>query len=174
MSSTSDKVYSGAAQLGRVWSLIGAVFGTILAILMGGGGVYLLFIDKSKYTASTTGTVESATCTQHQQQNSVSYSCDVQVHYTVDNHLYVKSETLTSGTQYSKGMSVTVLYDPQNPANAEIKPALTSKDWGFILIGVSMLVLLLSWGTYWLTRRYKSFAALEGVNAGASIVRGIV
>jgi len=66
----------------------------------------------------------------------------------------------TGSTRYNKGDTVTVYYDPATPDKPELNPA--PKWIGWLIIGLSVLVLIGVWVWVYVTRMSKLAAATGG------------
>jgi hypothetical protein len=152
MSNVVGQIYSGAADLGRVYAIIGVVIGTLIGIAMIVGGSYVLY-KKDPFTASVTGKVVSRSC--------FASNCSIGVTYNVNGIAYNAGFTVAIQDPYVVGSSITVWYDPSNPNSSEVQRLPHDVlGWGLIVGGVVIIALV--WFTLFLSRRYKFFAAAEG------------
>lgn len=142
----------------KVRSLLGCVLVTSIGVVVIAFGVHLLKAPVRHLT--TKGTVTSYTS----QTNMINVS------YTVNGNVYY----LTTSGQIGVGSNVDVLYDANNPSNARLTTQMSNKKFGAILIGVSVLVMALTYlGTYFVFKS-KTFAEVTGGLDVASQVASIV
>jgi hypothetical protein len=172
-SSLGSTLYGGAAEFGRIMSDISAIVTTIIFMILLIIGIQLVRHKKTR-TSSTTATVHTVqTCAQFtdNSEKTVSYDCSLVVQYTVGTKKYTNVDLTISGPiKYAVGDSITVYYDPADPSKI-----FTSKDEeniiGWILIGVGLVLLVSSWGWYWISHRYKFAAAVGGVDTGIQMFK---
>lgn len=159
-----QEIYSGAASFGRGYAIFSAIMATVISLILIGVGIWLLF-QKDPDTKSVQAKVDDAQCTfvPASKNSSSSWSCLVTVTYEVDGKKYTNKLTSDGQTQYQKGQIITIHYNPQDPQQSELTP-IRYKLFGGVTLGIGLFIILASWGTVWLTRRYKAFAAVEGAS----------
>jgi len=167
--SLGNQVYSGTASFGVLVSSFRAVLGTILGILMFIGGVYLTrYRSRMKYI---TGKVsESSSCnTKYYSTSGSKYNnsreelvCTTPVKYEIKGKKYTHNLT-TNSNKYKKGNNIKIWYNPSKPGIPQYSPI--SIWMGIGLIMLSILIILGSWITVWLTRKYKLYGAVVGGGA---------
>jgi len=127
---------------GRRWRVhglwtVGVFFGGLL-ILIGWG---LMQIGKvpTSYTGVTTASVTALNSTSSTDANgATTLSCQPAAMFTVAHKAYLVTSTETqSPCHTSIGSTVTVVYQPSNPANAEMKPSHVPSiiPWALMVIG---------------------------------------
>ena len=168
--STGEAIYSGTASFGRVMAVVGVVFAMIAALVMIPLGIYFI-VHKTKLTSHTSGKVNNSSCTARSENNSVVYDCTFQVSYTVGNKPYSISDTTSGSQQYNGGDSVTVYYDPNNPANGSVNSDNTHV-MGVVLLVIGIIIPTVAWIWWYFARKYKSVAAAGGVMAGLDLLSG--
>lgn len=167
------EIYGGAADFGRVYALIGMVVGIVAGIAMMSGGIYFATL-KDKHTAETQGkvvSIQDSACKNQQQQNH-SAQCSYTIQYSVNGKVYTARDVFSS-MSYIMGDSVTVYYTPSKPDSIELHQIPYTKI-GVAVAAVGALILGGSVVRWYLARRYKFFAAAEGVAGGASVIRGVL
>jgi uncharacterized membrane protein len=154
-----DALYSGAAELGRIQSLVGAIGASVVGVILLIIGVMILR-KKDNKTAKVGGLLRNIMCyedTVNGNEESVT-TCTGEYVYTVNGKKYVKSYSGNSGFD---GQEVIVRYDPKNPADSTINNSLP--NWsGWIFIGFAVIMVGGSWLWYWATMESKTFAAVTG------------
>jgi PDZ domain-containing secreted protein len=163
----TQDLYEGAAQWGRFTTGVDSFFSFIVAGFLFILSLYLLS-QKGKITAQTSAkiTTEEVDCFQKSKHGKVisSYNCgSVEVEYTIDGKVYTQIVSITNSEKELKfGDDVTIYYDPSNPNTIAV-----SKDnpqrTGWILLGISVLLVLSSLLHLWLVRRYKWVGAVSGI-----------
>jgi ABC-type antimicrobial peptide transport system permease subunit len=173
MTITANDAYDGFATLGRVQSMVGLYVIMFICLFPFIIGIVLFIYSikaKSKYTKSVTATLSNVNCNTvttptintNNKNNAPppppTTSCNATASYIVNGKTYAINSTWPGAVN---NQSVTIQYDPSNPADAvnSIPPI-----WvGIILVCVSVLIVLFAYFMYWLAARYKAVAAVEGV-----------
>ena len=106
------------------------IFAAVLAVICLGIGIYVSFFQ-SRGFVKTTGEIISIRA--DGAGDDTNYFPTVQ--YTVDGKTYTSELDQGSGS-YKVGKSITVMYDPQNPATAH-----GGRGFGLYFIGVSVAIL---------------------------------
>lgn len=168
--STGDKIYSGIAEFGKIKAGMSLVFSVIFGIILLGVGIYLLR-KKDIYTKESVGRIIKAACSTVSGQSTTQYNCNLTIEFTVGTTTYtVDNLTITSGKQYIPGNSITVYYNPENPNEASLSK--WSKWWGYGLIIGGFFVILYGAINFWLTTKYKGYAAFEGASNVLGVLGG--
>lgn len=169
-------IYSGSASLGRVTTIIRAVVGTVVSIMLIIVGVVLIRA-KGKLTDSTNSGIvtNSPSCTPQVNDNMTEYQCNgVNLSYNVSGKAYTITFNATTSTNYStKPTGITVYYDPSNPENGSINSD-TNHVAGWVALVMGVIILIGVWIAVILASKYKFFAASEGVATGAGLVSGAI
>lgn len=161
---------------GRFYSVIGAIIGVIIMIIMIMIGYSKL---KDKRTSVALMTVKSATCVQlpptGQGSTPGGYSCNVIVTFTTpDGNTYTPKNQIkvTSATPLAPGDTIPLRYDPKNPIDVAQEISPRTLGWG--LIGGGILLGSLSVGAAVLSFKSRGFAAVEGSLAAIGAITGKV
>ena len=165
---TGEKVYSGIAEYGKIRAGIGLVVGGFICIIFLLIGIYMVS-RKEIHTLRLNTKIEKASCSLVHvsgKNKQLSYSCDLTVKYTVDGKEYTYEGIKNSVQQYLPGSSIDVYVDPTNPSDATFDSGL--KWLGWILIAISLFIIILVGGNFYLTTRYKGYAAFTGASGVAS------
>lgn len=170
--SVGSEIYSGAASFGVAWALIGAIFATIISIILFGVGIYFLTrkIDRDSYSATVLyiNGPGGPPC-QKTQDNPVQYSCTVTIKY--DGYPSPIDINYTGNQVYYVGQKITIYVKKGNPTDITLdKP--TPKWFGWFMIAGAICLLLISWFWYWASRKWKFIAAAEGVGGAVNIISG--
>lgn len=156
---------NGLAIGGRFYSVMGAVVGVIVMLIMVIIGVSRLH-DKRTASALMTVTKVTAcnqqTITDRNGYTSVNYLCSVLVKFTVGGNVYTspQSVNVTVPAPLANGDAIKLRYDPNNPTDIvqEVNPR--ALGWG--LIGGGVFFGALSVGVAVMTFKSKGFAEFEG------------
>ena len=91
--------------------------------------------------------------------------------YTVNNFLYEFNKQTNLNSVID---TTTPIYiNPSNPSDISQNSDNSYKVGGIIFIVLGIIVPLFSYLNWWLTRKYKTLAAVEGVQSGINIIRNI-
>lgn len=161
--------YSGAADFGKFSAIIGAIIGTLIALFIGGIGVYFI-IEGHRRTKNTTGTITESDC---QTKTDESKTCKITVEYTSGqpSKMCTQKFTVQDESQFTKGKKVQVFFDPKEPCDSgSLETYEDSVFIGSILIVVAGILILINWVVVYLVFEYKFFAAAEGVGTAVRIL----
>jgi hypothetical protein len=176
-SGLGTEMYSGAATYGEIRALIGAIVGTIIGVIMIGLGIDFILKKKVNFD-SVNATILNVNCAPQNIQNNQNnqniqtqnQNCNINVSYTYNGKSQNKFIQYTGSYVYSVNQQVTVYINKDNENDIYlIKPNI--KDVGIILLIIGLILIIGGWFVYWLTRRYKFFAAAEGVAGAYSLFR---
>ncbi len=167
-------IYTGTATVGKVEADIGAIIGTVFAILLIGGG--WLVMRRGRSYREVSATVTTSNCTPDTLAKSKG-KCTIQVSYTVSDKNY-KQTVSTKGQAYSVGDTLKIQYDPKDPSEIRLNgkggtgPPYKAIGIGMIVFG--LIILVVSWAQVYLTKRYKPFAAAAGAADIVGAISGAV
>jgi hypothetical protein len=149
--STADSVYQGLANVGQAKATIGlAVAAIVASSLCASGAAAYSTASKETHTQVATGAVSNASCSGN--------TCSINATYTVGG----KSYNIDSTSGSPAPSTIPVYYNPTNPADAETYRA--SKTTAYVLMSIGCGILLIGLLSYWLTSRFKVFAAAQGAD----------
>lgn len=161
-------LYSGIATYGRFQAVIGAILGSIIAIILIYYGMKKLYDPHTSvaqmHVTDVNNCSESKTIYNNNSQSNttITYDCVVSVSFVAsDGKTYtVQNVNVNSSVPLKVGMIISLRYDPTNPSSVvqEISPR--NLGWGLIIGGGLLAALVI--GIAWLSLKYKGFAAIEG------------
>jgi hypothetical protein len=159
-----EKVYGGTATVGRVGALIGAIIVTLFSIGLLIGGIYIV---ARKGSQTYQGTIQSANCTAIPGGTipggtipRTTWDCHITVAY---NGKIEDKVIMDSNKKYEVGQPYAVKSGVDIP-----------KFIGWVLIGIAIFMLFVSWLWYGLTMRYKPLAAVVGVTDVVGAAKNIL
>lgn len=166
-----EHAYEGSAGLGKIVGVIGASVSILLGILLLAGGFYLLFRKNANLT--TEGKITKAECkdvtTTVNNKNVVTHNCILDISYTVEGKSFTVKRSTDGETIYKDGQTITVSYDPSNPADANLH-VVSGKTIGWILIAVSIFIIGGGALSLYLTLKSKMYQAAQGVATVSDVV----
>jgi hypothetical protein len=167
MNNFASEVYEDTSSLGRFMGLIGLIIAIIVAVI--------LFICAINYKNTpdnpyTTATILSATCTNLIFENKVEYSCILNLKYTVNGREYKNYITTQSNVYYQVNSSIDINYDLNNPNNITIK-SFNNSTMSYISCGIGAIIIIGAAINYYLTSKYKFYAAGTGVATTLDLFR---
>jgi hypothetical protein len=155
-------IYDGAAELGTATSILNLVVGIIIGFVLICVGCLLWFNNQSNLI-DTTANITSAICNQQTDANNATVnSCTLGIKYNVKGVLYQGVITTVGDNRYNVGGTVDITYDSKDPYNVT-SHATRYSTIGYVLSAVGMAVIGFVYLNYYMTRRYKAYAALGGV-----------
>jgi len=161
-----ETVYTATATFGRVYTYIGAAIAVLIALVLIIIGFVELF---DKDTLVVDALITKATCATA--PGGVGYQC------VLDLALHPGGETqiTTAATpgQFKAGQTVKVAVNPADPTKSAVMDpsGVTPRGMGAMMIGAGLLVGAGGLLSAYLARRYKAFAALEGLGGIGSLAR---
>ena len=149
--------YETTAGIGKVYSVLSTIFGTLILLIFLFVGIWMVRKNKH-FTGSTQGTVKEAKCNTDKDNKTI---CVVTIEYTVNNKKYTK--TYTSSDIVNKNDIVSVRFDPANPNSFEAGSSLKWLGWIFIIASIAFILMIWAWLVF--TLFFKPVAAATGVAA---------
>lgn len=154
-----QKIYSGAATVGRPLAIYNAFIATIISIAIIIFGVYAIRKKDEHPNSIVAKIIGPVVCTPYVDQNhNQDWHCTLPVEYTVGNQTIQKSLSSSGSTDYEGYKTVTVYYNPANPADA----VLTKFPWhmvGWIALIAGIVIVVSTWIWAILAMYYKPVAA---------------
>ena len=164
LSTVGSTVYDGAANVGRGFATVYLALGLLFAMSLCVGGGFSIFSYDSDEWTSTTGKITSADCTKRVKDDKTTYSCVLKVTYTVADKTYEDKTVSTSGSSvYSAGSSVDLQYKTADPETVRVKQA-SMLTIGGIVCCVAVVIAVVAFANYWLSKKSKVYAAATGVS----------
>ena len=163
---TTDTVYSGLATFGRIRVIILTIVMSIVSIGMLIGGIYMT-VSKKNYN-QTTAVLSNVQCSPPNTQGQM--TCTFTATYSVNDKTFTKNLSQQVSTALTNGSVIDIFYNTQNPSEISIGDISPSK-MGWILIASAIGLGLLTALIFYLTMKYKAFAAVEGVAGIFDVVR---
>jgi hypothetical protein len=159
---------SGLAAYGKFRSVVGAITGVIIAIIMVLIG--FLMVNSPFKAAANMVVTKVVTCNRHVATSPgahsapsahVAYACVLDVHYKTAAGVAVSVANVpySSGSPVVPGQVLRLRYEPKNPQDVMQTP---SPKMGWELIAGGCLIGALGVGTAWLSFRDRHFAEFEG------------
>lgn len=173
--SLGNEIYSGAADLGKFKTTIGLFFGIFFGIVLLIIGIVMLKkSDENKHTQQVSAKiVKLISCNSYYDNNTLNYSCNFNISYDYNNKTYSPPETIHVNTTilYNVGDSIYIYIDPNNPSDYSQESKKQDILIGYFIIGLSLILSIGSIVSWWLSRKYKIFAAYEGASVGLQLFR---
>ena len=139
-----------------VRSTISAGLSTLIAIILIIIAIFS-FEKKNNKTALIKATITNASCTPEGNENS----CIITLAYTINGKNYQSNIHTRSKTNYTKGQTIDIEYDPNNPQDIQLK-TIGSTTLAIILIVIAIVLLIIGWGYFYLVRKNRGFGEVSG------------
>jgi len=173
--SLGEEIYSDASSFGKIWSLIGAVIGTIIGLGLFIFGLVFFFRKKTnrdEVLASVSSINGGGTerC-EKISDNPVNYSCLLTFNYNYKGNAYNLDYNYNGANIYYKGQKTNIYVNVNHPT--DILLGKEAPSWtGLIFAIVGIIIIAGGWFWYWMSRRYKFLAAAQGVGGAYNIISG--
>ncbi len=175
----SSSMVDGAADVGKINSWISAGVVTLLgavALVI----AYFLFTNPNPDSTPASGTVQpGVSCTLNKQTDSNGntssyYACTMTVQYNDTAGTSRSAPLSTSGSNnYQAGNSIAIEYNPTNFSDVRVA-GLSNAAIGGIIVGVTLLVVGLTYVNTYFVMKSKSYAALTGTADAIGMVASAV
>lgn len=154
-----------AAVAGKIYTLINAIIGTIIAVLIMMPLSIWMLNKKDIHTEKTKGKILNDPQCSTDQNNAT--TCTIDLSYTIDGKEYIKRSYQAKMGGLSKNQEVTVFYNPNDPNDIELN-TIPYKLIGAIMLIVAIIIVISSWMWYYATTKSKFIAQATtvGVVAG--------
>ena len=143
------------ATVGRVSSDIGLIFAIFLGIVLFIISIYLFFAKQQKLQ-SVIGTVKKVNSC-----NVSPINCNITVSYIIDGKTYEHDFNIPSAN-YLVGSTIPLYYNPSNISQISTLNVSDTK-MASIFCCISIVILLIAFGKYYLTHRYRSYAVYSAL-----------
>ena len=155
-------LYDSLASLGKIWTLIGAIFSTIVGVGMIIVGLYFLFRkpdrDLIRGTVARINDDEHGICTGQQ-----FYQCSLSIQYVYNDQNYMSKIHYSGSSEYVIGQPIDIYVLKNNPYSIVLEPPLPKRLF-YLFIAIGLVVILSGWWWYWASRKWKIVASAEGIN----------
>jgi hypothetical protein len=159
--SVASSIYSGAAEYGRAVSWIGAFLGTMIALVFIGLGVFLATRSQNKLLKITATIQPNSQCTFN--SSNQNYACTLNLAYVVNGTSYTNQWVTTTSVNYQPGTTIPITVSAVNP---QLITSPSPIRWiGWVLIGIGIFVLIISWVGVWTASHSKFYAASTGISS---------
>ena len=169
MSKVLEDIYSGSAEIGNIQATITLVIGIIIALCSSSIGSYIAVIQENPEPVKAIVERDSI-CTQQNDQ----IHCVTDIKYTVNNKEY-KQPVGTQNKQFKTNDTIDIQYKPSNPTDISYKTdnVLSPKLYGTLIICAGAIILSIVILYFYLIRKYKPLAALQGAKTTIDVAKGI-
>ena len=157
-SQSNNKIYSAAADVGKLSADAGVIIGTPISLILVGLGIYFLAKKQGLGSVTTTATIINVG------------TGSITVTYKANKKVCTSTIMVDPSETYTKNSQITINYSSSDPCTPYIGKGTSSKVLGGILLGIGLFILLIIWVSYYLVHRSKALAAVEG---GEAIGQGI-
>jgi hypothetical protein len=169
MQNIGEKIYDSSAELGTFTTMVKSIIAVVVALIFIAIGIYLYKLDQSDLVDGT-ATVTSSDCVANRDnRGNLKYSCNLGIKYVVDSKEYTGTIIKTGNMTNAVGTLVDITYNSKNPA--EVKDsALRYKTIAYVMFGIAVVLLLGVGVNYYMTSRFKIYAAAEGASTTLSVL----
>jgi hypothetical protein len=165
------------SEIGKVQGSIGLIIAVIITVILFISATYLLF--KQETFQKVLATITSVNCTllpkttSNGKTSPTTYDCNLTVQYIVNQNTFTSPLNINSQNDLTHTKTIEILYNPQNPNEIKYE-SVSSKTLASISSVVGIIIMFFAGLQYYLTHKYKAYAAATGVGVGASVVSSLV
>ena len=163
--------------VGKTTSKIGLIIGIIVGVILLYFSYY--FFTKTDEFIKVTGTIKNVKQCNERIDTTVKpgivktdnfYDCIITVEYTVDNKVYVNDILIDTKINYSKydAKTLDISYNSTKPNEIKL-PGLPNTTLAFIFLGSAIVIMGVSYYTYYLAENSSVIATAQGVSSLASV-----
>lgn len=167
--SFGQSVYDTTADLGFIKTKIYLGIAIVIAIVLIIVSIVLFFKDQSNLI-DVTGKVHNVVfCNKNKDPKSkhTSYECELTVVYNVNSTGYVKN-IQTNDKLYNIDENIELTYNKTNPNEVSLS-VVRYRTISYILFGIAVLLVGLSYLSYYLSTRSKLYSAVVGAQTVVSL-----
>lgn len=174
--SAVETIYSGAATIGEIKSVVYLIVGLCLTLCLSMSASFSIMYKSPRTAETQANVVDDSDCKEHTTKTSdgkthTNTQCLTNIKYNIANQTLTKN--IPTGSQSLRsGNTITIKYNPSdfNDVSYNEMPLSTV---GWIVSGVAICIALFVMIYYYLINQYKPLAALEGANTSINIVKRI-
>lgn len=160
-----DKGYDASAGLGKIvgiWTAGSGLFFGIIILIVG-----IVLIVKRNPRIVTDATIEKANCTKvvvkdEKNREKVEDNCILDISFVAADGKTYKSKISTTDKNYTDNSTIKVSYHEDNPNDVR-RHYIRMRTVGWIMVGVSILSIIGSAFSLYLTLNYKLYQSAQGV-----------
>lgn len=172
--SLGKEIYDDAGEFGKIMSIIGVIIGTLLGVALIIGGT-MAVRSKSVLTETVVGKITNdPSCSVVKESDGGDHvDCiDIEIEYEIDGETYKIVETSSGINTYIKDEDVTLYYDPTDPSDARLQSD-NVHAIGWVLIVIGIIILIIAWSWYFITRASKFASVVGGAGATVQILKSV-
>jgi hypothetical protein len=171
----ADKLYEGSGDLGRFQSTLTLICGIILGIIIIIVGVYWVVSSDDGDYLYIPGTVTVADCVENKTYDSkgnliIKYVCTLTLSYVIEGATHTGELRTNSTTKYNVGETLSLAVSKANIQKIELA-GMSDMTIGGISICCAILMMCGSSLNYYMTSRFKMYAAAQGASTVVGVFR---
>lgn len=162
-----NTIFSDVGSVGKVFAKIGLFVVVIISVFMIVIGItQIVKNDDNKYT-DTRGKIINTDCIKNPNNpnnTAETFKCSITVEYTINDETYKKDLFVNGNNKYIVNEPIDLKVEKSNYNNAELATMKKSTS-GWILIIIAVVLFGFAYLNYYLTHKYRTFAAVHGVSS---------
>lgn len=159
MDRLASTVYTQSANVGSFEATVSLIVSIVVGVILFLCGIG--FIVENDWD-DVTATVSNNTCQNIIQAGKTTQSCQTTVQYTISGKNYTNN--LQTSATYVDGQKINIQYETSNPNNIRISGT-NNNVIGIFSSCVALIIIGGAYFNYYMTTHYKTYAAIEGVDA---------
>jgi hypothetical protein len=163
-----NNIYNNLCELGEFRTKLGLVFGIIIGIVLVIIGIYMILHDDSDDYIYIDGVVVQPNCSKSGTQTNKgstidTYACNMIISYEIDKNKHSEQIYVAGNNNYIAGQPIKLMVKKSDHTKVSIAET-SSTIIGYVLIGIAIFINSLIFLQYYLTNRYKVYAASQGAS----------
>lgn len=176
VSDWGNEAYSGLSSIGSFKANLSLICVGVISVVLIISGIYLISTNDDNKYVNVNGIVTEPGCTKtdtiRDKDGNVTnmYKCNLEIKYNYNNADVTKTIFTTRNTQYVKNEPIELMIDKNDPNNVQIA-TLKKSILGSILLAIAVVISGCAYLNYYMTNKYKIYAAAQGTSTVFDIIR---
>lgn len=159
-----DTIYTGLADVGKILSFLNALVSTLVVLVAIGYGIYIIWVNATFLQDTQAVVAANSQCANNLCKTNVTWKDQTGKQYT---------QVFMTMNNYKAGDVVTVFFNQDDPQGSALLDYFPTR-FGYFLIILAIVILIFTWGWYYLIDRFKWLAALFGGGEIIGVVAKLV
>ena len=164
--SLGSELYDGISSFGSFYARLGLGVGSVIGVVLLLMGIYFILFNSDSQYANVDGVVLQSQCKAELGMNNrphlLTYNCNVLVGYEIGGVKYTNPIYVNGSTRYVENQPILLSVSKLNPNEVKLR-GMPESTVGSILFGVALLLMGLCYFNFYMSNRFKPYAAAQGL-----------